>query len=33
MPQASMLHGDKGYDSNAIRRQIEGKGAMCFGME
>ena len=28
MPQASMLHGDKGYDSNAIRRQIEGKGAM-----
>jgi transposase len=28
MPQASMLHGDKGYDSNAIRRQIEDKGAM-----
>ena len=28
MPQAFMLHGDKGYDSNAIRRQIEGKGAM-----
>ncbi len=28
MPHASMLHGDKGYDSNAIRRQIEGKGAM-----
>ena len=28
MPQASILHGDKGYDSNAIRRQIEGKGAM-----
>ena len=25
MPQASMLHGDKGYDSNAIRRQVEGK--------
>ena len=23
MPQASMLHGDKGYDSNAIRRQVE----------
>ena len=23
-----MLHGDKGYDSNAIRRQVEGKGAM-----
>ena len=28
MPQASVLHGDKGYDSNAIRRQIEGRGAM-----
>ena len=28
MPQASVLHGDKGYDSNAIRRQVEGKGAM-----
>lgn len=28
MPQASMLPGDKGYDSNAIRRQIEDKGAM-----
>jgi transposase len=28
MPHASMLHGDKGYDSNAIRRQVEGKGAM-----
>ena len=28
MPQASILHGDKGYDSDAIRRQIEGKGAM-----
>ena len=28
MPQASMLHGDKGYDSNAIRRQVENKGAM-----
>jgi UDP-glucuronate decarboxylase len=28
MPQASMLHGDKGYDSNAIRRQVEDKGAM-----
>ena len=27
MPQTAMLHGDKGYDSNAIRRQIEGKGA------
>jgi hypothetical protein len=28
MPQASMLHADKGYDSNAIRRQVEDKGAM-----
>ena len=28
MPHASVLHGDKGYDSNAIRRQIESKGAM-----
>ena len=28
MPHASMLHGDKGYDSNAIRRQVECKGAM-----
>jgi transposase len=27
MPQACLLHGDKGYDSNAIRRQIEDKGA------
>ena len=27
MPRASVLHGDKGYDSNAIRRQVEGKGA------
>ena len=22
------MHADKGYDSNAIRRQVEGKGAM-----
>ena len=28
MPQASVLHGDKGYDSNAIRRQVELK-ARC----
>ena len=28
MPHASILHGDKGYDSNAIRRRIEGKGVM-----
>jgi transposase len=24
---AEILHGDKGYDSNAVRRKIEGKGA------
>jgi len=28
MPAASILHGDKGYDSNAVRRQVEDKGAM-----
>ena len=28
MPHAAILHGDKGYDSNAIRRRIEGKGVM-----
>ena len=28
LPPASVLHGDKGYDSDAIRRQVEGKGAM-----
>ena len=28
MPQASILHGDKGYDSNAVRRQVEDKGAL-----
>lgn len=28
MPRTAILHGDKGYDSNAIRRQVEGKGAM-----
>ncbi len=28
MPRSSILHGDKGYDSNAIRRQVEEKGAM-----
>ena len=26
MPEASILHGDKGYDSNAVRRQAEDKG-------
>ena len=24
---AQLLHGDKGYDSNAVRHKIEGKGA------
>jgi IS5 family transposase len=28
MPDASILHGDKGYDGNAVRRQAEDKGAM-----
>jgi transposase len=28
MPSSSMLHADKGYDSNEIRRQVEGKSAM-----
>lgn len=28
MPRSSILHGDKGYDSNAIRRQVEERGAM-----
>ena len=28
IPGASILHGDKGYDSDAIRRQVEAKGAM-----
>lgn len=28
MPDAPILHGDKGYDSNAIRRQVEARGAM-----
>lgn len=27
MPATSILHGDKGYDSNAVRRKIEGRGA------
>jgi transposase len=27
-PAASILHGDKGYDSDAIRRRVEAKGAM-----
>jgi transposase len=28
MPAARILHGDKGYDSDAIRRQVEETGAM-----
>jgi transposase len=28
MPDAPILLGDKGYDSNAIRRQVEGRGAL-----
>lgn len=28
MSSARILHGDKGYDSDAIRRQVEGMGAM-----
>ena len=28
MPDFTILHGDKGYDSNAIRRQVEAKGAL-----
>jgi transposase len=27
MPNATILHGDKGYDSDAVRRKIESKGA------
>jgi IS5 family transposase len=27
-PKTSMLHRDKGYDSDAIRRQVEARGAM-----
>jgi transposase len=28
MPPSLILNGDKGYDSNAIRRQVEERGAM-----
>jgi transposase len=28
LPPCEILHGDKGYDSNAIRRQVEATGAM-----
>jgi hypothetical protein len=27
MPSTSILHGDKGYDSDAVRRKIESLGA------
>jgi transposase len=26
LPQTDILHGDKGYDSNAVRRKIESRG-------
>ncbi len=26
MPKTGILHGDKGYDSNAVRAKIESKG-------
>ena len=28
MPKVAILNGDKGYDSNTIRRKIEQRGAM-----
>jgi IS5 family transposase len=28
LPPCEILHGDKGYDSDAIRRQVESDGAM-----
>ncbi len=28
LPACDILHGDKGYDSDAIRRQVENDGAM-----
>lgn len=28
LPEARLLNGDKGYDSNAIRRQVEARGVM-----
>ena len=27
MPETDILHGDKGYDSDVVRRKIESKGA------
>ena len=29
LPDCDILHGDKGYDSNAIRRQVEERDAMA----
>ena len=28
LPACDILHADKGYDANAIRRQVEDRGAM-----
>jgi transposase len=28
LPKCDILHADKGYDANAIRRQVEERGAM-----
>ena len=28
MPDVAILHADKGYDSNAIRRQVEERGVL-----
>ena len=28
LPPCQILHADKGYNSNAIRRQVEGRGAI-----
>jgi hypothetical protein len=28
MPDCDILHGDKGYDANAIRQQVAERGAM-----
>jgi hypothetical protein len=28
MPDARLLNGDKGYDANAIHRQVEARGVM-----
>jgi transposase len=28
MPKCRILHADKGYDTNAVRRKVEARGAM-----